>query len=111
LVITLGDGQFRREPAPLRGLYVIRSTPSSARPTVTIRRLPERRAFVELGKNTFNTRVTDPDRLKRHFDHAARLASSLPVSTLSYPRSLGSLPSVREAILRDVARRSPRHAL
>lgn len=103
LVIPLAGRQRHAAPAPLRALYVIRP-PRSGRPRkrVTIRRLSQRQAFLELTRNTFNSRVTDPERLKRQFLFATTLAHEIPVKSISYPRDISVLPSVREAILRDL---------
>src|SRR5262249_1475345 len=85
--------------APLRALYVLR--PRRGR-RVAIRTLSPRRAFVELAGNTFNACVLDAPRLARQFDLAARVAASVPVKTLTYPRRLDRLGDVRAAIEADV---------
>lgn len=105
LIIPLDSQRSYRAPAPLNALYVLtRPAVGSARKKVTIRRLSQRRAFLELLKNTFNSIVIDPERLKRQFVLATRVASKVPIKLLSYPRTLTSLPSVREAILADLTR-------
>jgi hypothetical protein len=57
---------------------------------------------MQLLKNSFNTVITEPERLKRQFDFFAKIVSKVSIKTLSYPRSLKSLPLVREAILNDL---------
>ena len=105
LIIPLDDHWFHRGTAPLKSLYVLAPAgPASRGERVTIRLLSQRRAFVELVKNSFNCIVIEPERLKRQFLLATRLASMVPIKLLSYPRSLASLPSVREAILSDLTR-------
>jgi hypothetical protein len=106
LVIPLGrDGKsHRREPAPLRAIYVLAPPRESARrDRIVIRALSPRRAVLELLRNTFNTVILDPDRLGRQFDLVGRLASEIPVKVLSFPRTLARLPEVREAIQLDLA--------
>jgi hypothetical protein len=103
LLIPLGNHQSYREPVPLKTLYVL--TPPKARSwckRMTFRRLSQRRALMQLLKNSFNTVITEPERLKRQFDFFAKIVSKVPIKTLSYPRSLESLPLVREAILNDL---------
>ena len=105
LVIPLGlDGKmFCREASPLKAIYVL-TPPSenSGSERITIRTVSPRRACLELLKNTFNAVVVEPARLRRQFDLAARLASRIPVKSLSFPRRLARLAAVREAILSDV---------
>jgi hypothetical protein len=103
LILPLDRHQFARAPVPLRAIYVL--TPPAGRSRsnkVTIRRLSQRRAFLSLLRNTFNTKVTEPERLKRQFAFFTQIVSKVPIKTLSYPRSLKSLPLVRDAILKDL---------
>jgi hypothetical protein len=112
LLFRLSSRQVAPGPAGLRVMYVI--TPPGSRPTqggaatarVTIRRLGARQACLALLRNTFNTSVRDPDRLARQFALTVRLASSVAVKSVSYPRSFRVLPDVRDAILADLQRES-----
>ena len=105
LIIPLDPHQSYRAPAPLTAIYVLRPPAAGSRSQrVTIRYLSQQRAFVELVRNTFNTVITDPGRLKHQFALATQVASNVPTQLLSYPRTLASLPSVREAILSDLRR-------
>jgi hypothetical protein len=45
----------------------------------------------------------DRARLARQFAFASRLAATVPVTRLSYPRSLSLLPAVCEAVLADLS--------
>jgi hypothetical protein len=88
---------------PVKAIYVL--TPPRARSQsskIAIRSLSVRRAIVTLIKNTFNTVIVEPDRLKRQFILASRVAELVPVKSLSFPRRLARLPSVRKAILSDL---------
>ena len=49
------------------------------------------RAFVELVRGSFNVVVVEPARLARQFKLAAWLSTSVPVKSLSFPRTLGGL--------------------
>jgi hypothetical protein len=103
LVIPLGPHQAAQAAVPLRTIYVLRPPTRGSQSTrVTIRTLSQRRACMELIASTFNLVVVEPTRLKRQFDLAARIARRIPVKSLTYPRSLASLPAVRRAILTDV---------
>ena len=106
LVLPLKGDQwaFRHRALPLRALYVLAPPSAGARTReISIRPLSTRRAFVELIRNTFNTMVVEPARLERQFALAARIASTMPVKRLVFPRRLGCLPSVRQAIRDDLA--------
>jgi hypothetical protein len=106
LILPLDRHQLAQTPVPLRLIYVL--TPPAGRlrsKKVTIRRLSQRGAFLSLLRNTFNTKVTEPERLKRQFTFFSHIVSNVPMKTLSYPRSLKSLPLVRDAILKDLQSR------
>lgn len=105
LIIPLTRHRFHHAAAPLRTIYVLTSPVSGSRcERVTVRRLSQRRAFVELLRNTFNAIIVETERLKGQFVLAARVASKIPIKLVSYPRTLSSLPSVRDAILSDLRR-------
>jgi hypothetical protein len=102
LIIPLDDARSQRTPVPLKAIYVLRPPGARATSRVSIRRLSQRTAFVELVRNTFNMAVSDPDRLERQFSVATRLAMDVPVKSLSYPREFRMLVEAREAILADL---------
>jgi len=92
---------------PLKGIYVLSPPARSRGSRINIRTLSPRRAFVEMVKNTFNAVIVDPERLRRQFALATRLAASVPIKTLSYPRTLMRLPTVREAVRSDLNNERP----
>ena len=102
LIIPLQEARSQRTPVPLKGIYVLRPPGTRATSRVSIRRLSQRSAFVELVRNTFNMAVSDPDRLERQFSLAARLAMDVPLKSLSYPREFRMLVEARDAILADL---------
>lgn len=105
LIISLDQHRSHRAPAPLKALYVLtRPRVGSSRKRVIIRCLSQRRAFLELLRNTFNRVIIEGERLKRQFTMGTLVASKVPIKSLSYPRILALLPSVREAILADLRR-------
>ena len=105
LLIPLGQNETAssQNAFPLKAIYVLTAPPAGSRShRITIRPLSARRAFVELVKNTFNTVIDEPGRLKRQFVLATRLAARVPLKSLSYPRTLAQLPAVREAVRSDL---------
>ncbi len=103
-VIPLNPFQSCVTPIPLKAIYVLGPPPKRRqRNRVTIRRLSQRRAMLQLIGNTFNRMVVDPGRLSRQFNQAGRIVTSIPVKSLSYPRDLTRLPAVLEAIQSDLA--------
>lgn len=105
LIIPLTRRRSHHAAAPLKALYVLTRPGAGSRcERVTVRRLSQRRAFLELLKNTFNPVIIERERLMRQFSLATLVASKVPIKLLSYPRTLSSLPSVREAILSDLRR-------
>lgn len=105
LIIPLDQHQAWAEAIPLKAIYLLAPPAAGAQPDkVTIRRLSARKALLELLRNTFNRAIVDSDRLERQFFWFARLASTVPIKLLSYPRTLSALGAVHRAILADLAR-------
>lgn len=103
LVIPLPRSLSSNTPRPLKGMYVLRPPgPGIDGRRVTIRSLSQRRACLELIASTFNPMVVARDRLARQFSLAARLASGIPIKSLSYPRDLARIPEVLEAVRSDL---------
>jgi hypothetical protein len=102
LVIPLTLHQFHAASAPVRALYVLESPATTVGHAVRISRLHPRRALIALVTHTFNRVMVAPDRLRRQFDSAARLAARVPVKRLRYSRNLANLEDVREAVLADI---------
>lgn len=105
LIVPLDRARSYEAAVPLKVLYVLtRPGVGWSRKRVIIRRLSQRRAFLELLRNTFNPVIIEGERLQRQFKMATLVASKVPITSLSYPRILALLPSVREAILSDLKR-------
>jgi hypothetical protein len=104
LVIPLGPDETVSPECtfPLKAIYILRPPAKSHNSRIMIRQLSPRHAFVTLIKNTFNAVVVDPERIKRQFALASRLAANVSVKSLSYPRALQHLPTVREAVRSDL---------
>jgi hypothetical protein len=100
-ILTLGPGQAAPEPVPLRALYVLSARGRRPAARIEITPLSAGAAFLEVVRASFNTIVTDRERLARQFAFANRVAASVPIRRLSYPRSLSRLPAVCEAVLAD----------
>lgn len=106
LVIPLGENEtvLPRGVVPLKAIYVLKPPSARSRNSrIAIQALSPRCAFMDLVKNTFNAVIVDRERLERQFQMATRLATRVPVKTLSYPRDLSRISEVREYILREVA--------
>src|SRR5438093_9514099 len=104
LFIPLNDKQRCAFPLPVRAIYSLAAPHDLFRKQpIRIEALSPREAFIELVKNTFNRRITDPDRLARQLAETSRLVGLLPTRKLSIPRDLNRLPAVRGAILDDLA--------
>jgi hypothetical protein len=105
LVFPLSERAHAGGPKPLKAIYVL-TAPDRAqqRRRVTIRRLPRQRACLALIANAFNPVITEPTRLARQFEWAVKLATAVPVKSLSYPRGLSQLPRALDAIHEDFAR-------
>ena len=103
MVIPLRRHHAAASAVPLRTMYVL-PPPGRARlsTTVSIRRISKREACLALLRNAFNTSVTEPQRLRRQFAFAAAIAANVPIKQITYPRTIASLASAREAILADV---------
>lgn len=106
LVFRLGAEQAARRPVPLKALYVLSepSAPGTRGPAgVRIEALSGRDAFLEVIRAAFNLLVLDPRRMANQFAFATRLAGSVPLRRLTYPRRLSALPAVCDALLADLA--------
>jgi hypothetical protein len=99
LIIPLGPDRSCQEPARIEAFFVLRP-PRAKLPVdrISLRTLRSRGALMALMKNTFNVKVTEPGRLKRLLAWSAKLAASIPIKSLSYPRDPERLPEVVEKI-------------
>lgn len=97
LVLPLSRSQSVRSALPLDRLYLLRRGPA-----VRIAPLSQGRAFLGILRATFNSIQVDRERLVRQFAFARRLAASVRVRRVSYPRRLGVIERVREAIIADL---------
>lgn len=101
LVIPLEPGESQTTAVPLQVIYVL--SPASPRVRrVTIRRLTQRQALLEILRNTFNRDVTHPARLEQQFTQAAWVSRNVSIKLLSYPRDVAMLPAVRDAVATDI---------
>jgi len=112
LVLPLDRSRSSFAPVPLKGIYALLPPRSTVRRhAVRITALPPREGFLALVKNTFNYRIVNPARLERQFEAATRVASVMTVKKISYPRILGRLPAVRDALLADLNSTEDRQAV
>lgn len=97
-------GTFHAGPLPLRALYLPeRRTDPASGPEIRIAPASPRQGLIELARHSFLARMAEaaglqPERLA----FLARLASQVPIRTLSYPSGVELLPRVVEAIRADL---------
>lgn len=99
LILPLDPAEMAGGPLPVRAFYVL---DTARRGAVRVESLDPGRACVELVRGAFNLSVTDRKRLANQFEFVTRLARTVPVRRLTYPRSLAALPTVVDAILADL---------
>jgi hypothetical protein len=106
LIIPLLQAQLSGKKVPLRAIYVLNPPATSlGSKRISIRRMTDRRAFLELLRNTFNSIDLEPQRLKAQFNFARDVCHVVPVRALSYPRVTRMIPKLTAAILADLERR------
>jgi hypothetical protein len=96
---------FCGDPAPLRCVYLLEAR--AARSGVLIEPLSERGAFIALVGLAFRLDPYDRVHLANEMDRLARLSRVVSVRLLRVPRRLENLPSVQEAVLRDLQKIRP----
>lgn len=105
LVFPLSERAHTAGPRPLKAIYVLTAQGRTRRcQRVMIWRLPRQRACLSLIANAFNPVISERSRLARQFEWAAKLATAVPVKSLSYPKGLSRLSRVVAAIQADLAR-------
>lgn len=103
LILPLEPAHSCAVPVPLRAIYALISPREvSRKQPIGIAALSPREGFMGLVQNTFNSRIVHSARLERQFRQTARVVTAMPVKRVSYPRVLGQLPAVRDAILADL---------
>jgi hypothetical protein len=103
-IYPLGGSEWRAVPTELKVVYVLDApADQSSSEEVTILDLELASAFMALTRNTFNSVLTTPERLTRHFSFAERVVRTLPVRSLSYPPGLDRLGDVVTRLGQDVA--------
>jgi hypothetical protein len=105
LVLPLGADRRCATAVRLRAVYTLAAPRDNARRReIAIERLPPRSGFVELLRSAFDRgRLATPERLTRQFRIVTGLVERVPISRLSYPRSIERLCEVRAAVLEDLA--------
>ncbi len=93
------------ERLPLRALYLLRESEAEGR-GVTIEPLAPTDAVLEILRQTAAWSLYSPDLAGRHLAMCARIAETVPVRRLSYPRRFEILPEVAAAIRADLQARS-----
>ena len=106
LVLPLGHEQVVRVPVPLKALYVL-GTPGErghrGASGIRIDALEGVEAFLAILRGAFNVVITDRERLANQFAFASRLASTVRVRRVTYPRRLARVSAVCAALIDDLA--------
>jgi hypothetical protein len=112
LVLPMSNHHAASETVPLEALYVLCGPARSRRAMrVTLTPLTGQRAFLEVIRSTFNLIQVDKPRLENQFGMAADLVNAVPVTRLTYPRTLSRLDEVCQAIVeRQTGSRSDRRS-
>jgi hypothetical protein len=104
-IYPLEPPRWTGEPSPLRALYVLRRpVDRNTTSRVTVRTVPRAKAVMEVTRNTFNSVLSDPARLREQFRFASGLATRVPVRSLTYPPGFDRLPHVVDRLLNDAPR-------
>jgi hypothetical protein len=91
------------EPRPFKRLYnIVASSEIEGKTDIIIEKLSPGNKFIALVRCAFRLDVTDRTMLTRQFHFLKRVASTVSVCSLIYPRDFKLLPAVREAILKDL---------
>jgi hypothetical protein len=111
LILPLDSTRSISQPVPLSAIYSLLPPGSKAHSQrVRIAALPPRQSFLALVRNTFNYRIVNPGRLERQFEEASRLAGTMSVRKVSYPRVLSRISALRDALLADLESIATRQA-
>jgi hypothetical protein len=103
LIIPLHQTAMASAAAPLRAIYVLESDGAAAPATPGFRRLSPAEALPRVLAHTAAHYPSEPPRLRRQFEFATRLVREIPIKALSYRRAKEEMPSLRDAVLTDVA--------
>jgi hypothetical protein len=91
------------ELKPLKRIYTIADSPEGKDETdIVIEKLSARESFMALVRCVFRLDITDQRMLKRQFHFLERMASTVSVRLISFPRDFKFLSAVREYILNDL---------
>jgi hypothetical protein len=87
------------DPQPLSALYYLDTPPVHIDPnSISIERLSGVDLFKTIAASTFNSRLNAAERLERQFHFAERVARTVPVYKLMYPRDYNLLDQVSDLI-------------
>lgn len=94
---------YNRAPLPIRGAFFL-APPEEAEASGRIEVTPVSpgEAFIEMCKQLFNLDINDRDWMKQSFTTLGRVRDWPRFARLSYPRQMGMLPSIQEAILASI---------
>ena len=103
VAIGIEKGAYCKEPKPLKRLYdIVPSSEVEGKTDIIIEPLSKRDSFMALVRCAFRLDIMDHNMLTRQFRFLERVASTISVCRLIFPRDFKLLPAVREAILADL---------
>ncbi len=103
LILPLDDSDKHLIPVPVRVIYSLLPADNDIDDkTVHVEALSSREGFVELVKNTYNTRIVNSHRLSQQLEQTSNVAARVPVRRLLIPRGLDQLLSFQNMIITDM---------
>lgn len=94
---------FHTAPTILQRIYVLNLPEETDElQQVLIAPISPQRAFMEMVKHTFQIGLSDRERIKKEIEFFGRIAPINLFYSLSYPRKISFLPSVRKAIFANL---------
>jgi len=100
LIVPLKEEQRQSRPIPVRRFFALDSSRHGSE--VSVDPVSGTGSLMEIVRATFNTRLVNPQRLRRQFLAAHTLTARIPVRRLTYPRRMDILDQVHRAILLDL---------
>ncbi len=98
-ILPVPGDRHPNKAIPMHAFYILSRSDASA---VLTRRCTGKRALIHLLRHTYNSMVTDPERLKRQLQFCTALATETPISFLFYPHKEKMLGAVVSRIIEEV---------
>lgn len=97
-----GDARLAFVDVPVRvARFYVLSGPDEGARGISIEPLSRRDSFMALLRSCFHLHLGDPVRTRAIFERLGPVADAVPVRRIGFPRDLGRLDEVRDAMARD----------